>query len=180
MQLEVGRFTIIVITILCWSMWTNARAEPLKLVWHSKSTSQDSLSAEFGRLYAALENLTRIQINYPTKMVERMGRPLRQILVDEHQYFGDTLPVAVDRAACLLNVEICSVPDVNYKPIWRDSKSALKIPSIGFTRIVTPEVYTARPGDSIEGIVVRDRWLLHEAPVALNVGGYAALRISTR
>jgi hypothetical protein len=24
------------------------------------------------------------------------------------------------------------------------------------------------------------RWLLHEAPVALNVGGYAALRISTR
>ena len=23
-------------------------------------------------------------------------------------------------------------------------------------------------------------WLLHEAPVALNVGGYAALRISTR
>ena len=26
----------------------------------------------------------------------------------------------------------------------------------------------------------RPIWLLHEAPVALNVGGYAALRISTR
>ena len=28
--------------------------------------------------------------------------------------------------------------------------------------------------------VKRRGWLLHEAPVALNVGGYAALRISTR
>jgi len=31
-----------------------------------------------------------------------------------------------------------------------------------------------------QDIPERHRWLLHEAPVALNVGGYAALRISTR
>jgi hypothetical protein len=138
--------------------WSRASAEPLNIVWRSKATSSDSLALDFANLYGALDRLYSLGIRFSTKQVKPSGRSLQQVLLDEHQYVGSFLAPEVPRLVCGLNAKTCSRSSQTGEPKWGASNDEpLIIPAIDFQSLWTPEYYTAKKGDTMEAIVLRDR-----------------------
>jgi subtilisin family serine protease len=135
-----------------------AKAEPLNIVWRSKATSSDSLTLDFASLYGALGRLYSLGVRFSTKEVNPAGRSIQQVLLDENQYVGSFLAPEVPRLLCGLNATNCSISQQSGEPKWtRADNDPLIIPALNFGMLWTPEYYNAKKGDTIEGIVLRDR-----------------------
>jgi len=135
-----------------------ANADSLNIVWRSKAASRDALALDFGSLYGALDRLYLLGVHFNTKQVSPSGRSLQQVLIDEHQYVGTFLAPEVPRLLCELNSKICSRSTQTGEPKWTSSDNEpLVIPAIDFESLWTPEYYSAKRGDTIEGIVLKDR-----------------------
>jgi hypothetical protein len=135
-----------------------ANADELSIVWRSKATSNDALALDFANLYGTLSRLYSLGVRFSTKQVNPSGRSLQQVLLDERQYVGSFLAPEVPRLLCELNGTNCSISAQTGEPKWtRSDKDPLTIPALDFVSLWTPEYYSAKKGDTIEGIVVRDR-----------------------
>jgi hypothetical protein len=131
------------------------------VVWQSEGPTSTDIAKDLTKLYLGLhsEGLLRTR-----DIQDPEGRPVLQILEDEHLWFGGGYPPELDRLLCRLNRRVCSLgPDKNTDDggnavHWTNQKdSIIAIPDLHFELYTAPRPYKKSANEDLATAVVKIR-----------------------